>query len=83
MTSEKTKCDNIDEAFIELLPQEKKEGHKKLVVPPKDYNETSNGLVKVFINIDSVNLIDISGIDAGIYFISSGGKTHKLVVKYF
>ncbi|MBK7683472.1 MAG: T9SS type A sorting domain-containing protein [Bacteroidetes bacterium] len=31
-------------------------------------------LVKVFINIDSVNLIDISGIDAGIYFISSGGR---------
>ena len=37
----KTRCDNLDDAFIQLLPAEKRSGHKKLTVPPlseKDAN---------------------------------------------
>ena len=31
---EKTQCDNLDDAFIQLLPPEKRSGHTKLTVPP-------------------------------------------------
>ncbi|MBE6366775.1 MAG: ABC transporter ATP-binding protein/permease [Lentisphaerae bacterium] len=31
---EKTHCNNLDDAFIQLLPEEKRSGHSKLVVPP-------------------------------------------------
>ena len=30
----KTQCDNLDDAFIQLLPPEKRSGHTKLTVPP-------------------------------------------------
>ena len=30
----KTGKDNLDEAFIQLLPEEKRQGHSKLVIPP-------------------------------------------------
>ncbi len=30
----KTNCDNLDDAFIQLLPEEKRSGHTKLTVPP-------------------------------------------------
>ncbi|MBE6369931.1 MAG: ABC transporter ATP-binding protein/permease [Lentisphaerae bacterium] len=30
----KTRCDNLDDAFIQLLPEAKRSGHKKLLVPP-------------------------------------------------
>lgn len=32
----KTNCDDLDSAFIRLLPEEKRAGHKDLVVPPLD-----------------------------------------------
>ena len=31
---EKTHCNNLDDAFIQLLPEEKRSGHQALVVPP-------------------------------------------------
>ena len=80
---EKTKCDNIDEAFIELLPQEKKEGHKKLVVPPKDYNETSYAIEAQnltmqfgdFIAVNNVNLKIKQGEIFGFLGSNGCGKT--------
>lgn len=35
----KTGKDNLDAAFIELLPEEQRSGHKTLVVPPLEVNE--------------------------------------------
>ena len=80
---EKTQCDNIDEAFIELLPQEKKEGHKKLVVPPKDYNETSYAIEAQnltmqfgdFIAVNNVNLKIKQGEIFGFLGSNGCGKT--------
>ncbi|MGB3750513.1 MAG: ATP-binding cassette domain-containing protein, partial [Arcobacteraceae bacterium] len=38
---EKTSTQTIDEAFIELLPQEKRKGHKKFIIPEKIKNENT------------------------------------------
>ncbi len=32
----RTNCDNLDAAFIQLLPEEARTGHKEIVVPPMD-----------------------------------------------
>jgi len=37
----KTNTTNIDEAFIELLPEHKRKNHTKLVIPPKVYDKTN------------------------------------------
>lgn len=34
-----TQCDDLEAAFIELLPEEKRSGHKKVVIPPRDTTE--------------------------------------------
>ncbi|MEY0233559.1 ribosome-associated ATPase/putative transporter RbbA [Providencia manganoxydans] len=31
-----TQCDDLEAAFIALLPEEKRSGHKKVVIPPRD-----------------------------------------------
>ena len=35
----KTGKDNLDDAFIELLPEEQRSGHKELIVPPLEVKE--------------------------------------------
>lgn len=51
---EKTGCDNLDDAFIQLLPENLRAGHKKLIVPPLAEEEkpaiaiSANGLTKKF-----------------------------------
>lgn len=34
-----TQCDDLEAAFIALLPEEKRSGHKKVVIPPRDTSE--------------------------------------------
>ena len=46
----KTSCGNLDDAFIQLLPEEKRSGHAALVVPPLAAGEESR------ISIEAENL---------------------------
>lgn len=57
----KTGCDNLDAAFIRLLPEEKRKGHKDLVVPPlsadgkDDISIEARGLTKRFGSFTAVD----------------------------
>ena len=57
----KTGKDNLDAAFIELLPEEQRSGHKTLVVPPLEVNEgdgysiEAEGLTKRFGSFTAVD----------------------------
>ena len=57
----KTGKDNLDAAFIELLPEEQRAGHKDLVVPPLEVNEDdgysieAEGLTKRFGSFTAVD----------------------------
>ena len=76
---EKTKCDNIDEAFIELLPSEKRAGHKKLVVPVKndykdDYAIEAENLIMQFGDFIAVNNVNLKIKQGEIFgFLGSNG----------
>ncbi len=39
-------ADNLDAAFIQLLPEEKRQGHKELLVPPRINQEDSTPAIK-------------------------------------
>ena len=58
---EKTGCDNLDSAFIRLLPESKRAGHKDLVVPPlspdadNDISIEAEGLTKKFGDFTAVD----------------------------
>ena len=58
---EKTGCDNLDSAFIRLLPESKRDGHKDLVVPPlspdadNDISIEAEGLTKKFGDFTAVD----------------------------
>ena len=56
----KTGKDNLDEAFIELLPESSRTGHKQLIVPPLEGDENdisieAEGLTKKFGNFTAVD----------------------------
>ena len=58
---EKTGCNNLDSAFIRLLPESKRAGHKDLVVPPlspdadNDISIEAEGLTKKFGDFTAVD----------------------------
>ena len=58
---DKTGCNNLDSAFIQLLPEEKRAGHKELVVPPlgeeaeNDISIEAEGLTKRFGSFTAVD----------------------------
>ena len=58
---DKTGCGNLDSAFIQLLPEEKRSGHKELVVPPLDKDADNDisieaeGLTKRFGDFTAVD----------------------------
>ena len=58
---DKTGCDNLDSAFIRLLPENKRAGHKDLVVPPLDADADNDisieaeGLTKRFGDFTAVD----------------------------
>jgi len=80
---EKTDTDNLDEAFIALLPEEKSRGHEKLVVPKyedknEDYAIVAEGLTKKFgdfIAVDSVSFKIRKGEIFGFLGSNGCGKT--------
>ena len=55
----KTGCDNLDDAFIRLLPEEKRAGHHELTVPPLDADDQisieADGLTKRFGDFTAVD----------------------------
>ncbi|MBQ7651366.1 MAG: ribosome-associated ATPase/putative transporter RbbA, partial [Victivallales bacterium] len=58
---ERTRRDNLDAAFIQLLPEEKRQQHKELTVPPlelasdDDYSIEAEGLTKRFGSFTAVD----------------------------
>ena len=58
---ERTQRDNLDAAFIQLLPENKRQQHKELVVPPleltdgEDYSIEADGLTKRFGSFTAVD----------------------------
>ena len=58
---DKTGCDNLDSAFIRLLPESKRAGHRDLVVPPlgkdadNDISIEAEGLTKRFGDFTAVD----------------------------
>lgn len=80
----KTRCDNLDDAFIQLLPEEKRSGHKKLIVPPLDENSdtpisiAAEGLTKrfgAFTAVDHVSFLIRQGEIFGFLGSNGCGKT--------
>lgn len=75
----KTNCDNIDEAFIELLPEKKRKGHKKLIVPPIDISNNefaiqAKNLVMKFGDFTAVSNVSFEIKEGEIFgFLGSNG----------
>ncbi|MFT5781769.1 MAG: ribosome-dependent ATPase [Pseudomonas sp.] len=59
----KTDCDNLEQAFIALMPQAKRSGHKELVIPPRPAGEQeiaieARGLTMRFGDFVAVDSVD-------------------------
>lgn len=80
---EKTNCDNLDDAFIQLLPYEKRSDHKALIVENRDIEgndysiEVANLTMKFndFVAVDSVSLKIKQGEIFGFLGSNGCGKT--------
>lgn len=59
---EKTRCSSLEEAFVALLPTEKRRGHRQLTIPPRPANDDiaieAHGLTKRFGNFTAVDHVD-------------------------
>ena len=77
---ERTQSSNLDEAFIRLLPEERRSGHKEIVVPPlvKDgevkYSIEAENLTKQFGSFTAVNHVSFKIPEGEIFgFLGSNG----------
>lgn len=76
---EKTNCKDIDDAFIQLLPKEKRVGYKKLVVPKReekegDYSIEVENLTMKFGDFTAVNNVSLKIKEGEIFgFLGSNG----------
>ncbi|KXS37851.1 MAG: ribosome-dependent ATPase [Halomonadaceae bacterium T82-2] len=59
---EQTHCTTLEEAFVALLPTEKRRGHRQLTIPPRPANDDiaieAHGLTKRFGNFTAVDHVD-------------------------
>ncbi|PWW31740.1 MULTISPECIES: ribosome-associated ATPase/putative transporter RbbA [Halomonadaceae] len=59
---EKTGCSSLEEAFIQLLPEERRRGHRQLAIPPRPANDEiaieAHGLTKRFGDFTAVDHVD-------------------------
>lgn len=76
----KTNCSNLDDAFIQLLPPARREGHKTLVVPPLENGESApiaisaENLTKRFGSFTAVNHVSFQIRQGEIFgFLGSNG----------
>ena len=76
----KTHCDNLDDAFIQLLPEEKRSGHTKLTVPPLSGKDAdviaiaADGLTKRFGSFTAVDHVSFKIRKGEIFgFLGSNG----------
>ncbi len=80
---DKTSTENLDSAFIQLLPAERRQGHHELVIPPRPDSKGPNaieahGLTRRFGNftaVDQVNLAIGQGEIFGFLGSNGCGKT--------
>ncbi len=77
---EKTGCSDLDSAFIQLLPPEKRAGHKDLIVPPlaagtdSDFSIEAEGLTKKFGSFTAVDHVSFKIRHGEIFgFLGSNG----------
>ena len=77
---ERTKAANLDEAFIRLLPEERRSGHKEVVVPPLSrdgetrYSIEAENLTKKFGSFTAVNHVSFRIPEGEIFgFLGSNG----------
>lgn len=77
---ERTKASNLDEAFIRLLPEERRRGHKEIVVPPlatageTRYSIEAENLTKRFGSFTAVNHVSFRIPEGEIFgFLGSNG----------
>ncbi|MBR4222292.1 MAG: ABC transporter ATP-binding protein, partial [Victivallales bacterium] len=77
---ERTKRDNLDAAFIQLLPAEKRQHHKELTVPPleltagEEYSIEAEGLTKRFGSFTAVDHVSFKIRKGEIFgFLGSNG----------
>ena len=77
---ERTKAANLDEAFIRLLPEERRSGHKEVVVPPLSndgevkYSIEAENLTKQFGSFTAVNHVSFRIPEGEIFgFLGSNG----------
>ena len=85
---QKTNTNNIDEAFIELLPKEKRKGHKKLVIPQKTESKTdtlaieADNLTMKFGDFTAVNSVSFKIKKGEIFgFLGSNGCGKSTTMK--
>ena len=75
----KTNCNNLDDAFIQLLPEEKRAGHHTLTVPPLSADEnniaiSAEGLTKKFGSFTAVDHVSFKIRQGEIFgFLGSNG----------
>jgi ribosome-dependent ATPase len=82
---ERTGAGDLEEAFLALLPAERKRGHRELRIPPLDKGETvieASGLTMRFGNFTAVDGVDLS-VDRGeiFGFIGSNGCGKSTTMK--
>lgn len=74
----KTGKDSLDEAFIALLPEQKRQGHKNITVPPREASDniaiSAQGLSKSFGDFTAVNEVSFEIARGEIFgFLGSNG----------
>lgn len=83
---ERTRCMTLEEAFIQLLPEERRRGHRQLAIPPRPANDQiaieARGLTKRFEDFTAVDHVDFRIEKGEIFgFLGSNGCGKSTTMK--
>lgn len=83
---ERTRCATLEEAFIQLLPEERRRGHRQLAIPPRPANDEiaieAHGLTKRFGDFTAVDHVDFRIEKGEIFgFLGSNGCGKSTTMK--
>ncbi|GAB2783783.1 ribosome-associated ATPase/putative transporter RbbA [Halomonas shantousis] len=83
---ERTRCTTLEDAFIQLLPEEKRRGHQALDIPPRRANDQvaieAHGLTKRFGDFTAVDHVDFRIEKGEIFgFLGSNGCGKSTTMK--